>query len=382
MLFGEDPQRVDATARADATAVVNSHNGWAPLEEVIVGAPFHLDYQNDVSFRVFFFGNLRSGLNPNGRGPWVISADSELEKRVRAELEEDLAEFISLLEREDVAVRRPEIPSAAQEFRTPDWTSSSGHSVMPRDMLLVIGNEVIETAPMVRSRYLESNLYKRLLVEYFNRGAKWTVAPRSRLLEENFDFGYVRGEGYDDPLPEEPFYEIMFDGAQVLRLGRDLLFNCSTENHRMGMRWLQRQLGDDYRVHEINITDHHADARMLPLRPGTLLLHREIEEHLLPPFLRDWEIVRYAPPEEDLEPGTYGGRPILASPGLGMNVLSLDEERVVVQDSQAALIRDLDKAGFSPIPCSWRHGRIVGGGFHCMTLDVRRRGGLEDYFSG
>lgn len=53
---------------------------------MIVGALFHLDYQNDIGFRVFFFGNLRSSLNPNGRGPRVISADSELKKRVQADL--------------------------------------------------------------------------------------------------------------------------------------------------------------------------------------------------------------------------------------------------------------------------------------------------------
>ncbi len=294
-MFRENSRHAHGTVQTDTTPVVNSHNGWAPLEEVIVGAPFHLDYGNDVSFRIFFHGNLRSGLNTNERGPWAVSRNSDTEKRVQAELEEDLAAFIELLEGEEIKVRRPEVPSEAQEICTLDWTTKAGHSVMPRDMLLAIGNEIIETAPMVRSRYLESHLYTKLLTEYFNRGTKWTVAPRSRLLEENFDFSYVRGEGYADPLPSEPAYEIMFDGAQVLRLGRDLLFNCSTENHRMGMRWLQRQLGEDYRVHEINITDHHADARMLPLRPGTLLLHQEIELDQLPPFLRNWEIIYYTP---------------------------------------------------------------------------------------
>jgi hypothetical protein len=65
--------------------------------------------------------------------------------------------------------------------------------------------------------------------------------------------------------------KIMFDGAQVFRLGRDLVFNVSTENHRIGARWLARHLGDDYTVHVIEIGDNHIDAKILPLRPGTHL---------------------------------------------------------------------------------------------------------------
>jgi glycine amidinotransferase len=62
-----------------------------------------------------------------------------------------------------------------------------------------------------------------------------------------------------------------------------------------------------------------------------------------------------------------------------MNVLSVDEERVMVDDQEPELIAELERRGFTPIPCRWRHGRLIGGGFHCMTLDVRRNGDLEDY---
>jgi hypothetical protein len=77
--------------------------------------------------------------------------------------------------------------------------------------------------------------------------------------------------------------KIMFDGTQVFRLGRDLVFNVSTENHRMGARWLARHLGDDYTVHVIEIGDNHIDAKILPLRPGTLLVRDCVELDQLPP---------------------------------------------------------------------------------------------------
>src|SRR6185295_12558713 len=38
--------------------VVNSHNYWSPLEEIIVGTSFHLDYSEDLSFKLFFHQNL------------------------------------------------------------------------------------------------------------------------------------------------------------------------------------------------------------------------------------------------------------------------------------------------------------------------------------
>lgn len=356
--------------------VVNSYDEWSPLEEVIVGDPVHLAYDDDVSFRLFFHDNV--GGSSVRTGTWAPSADAPDERRLRAEMAEDLAGFVDLLTTHGVTVRRPDERREAAEIRTADWTSVAGHSVMPRDLLLVVGDEIIETAPMVRSRYFETNLYKTLLVEYFTGGAKWTVAPRSRLREEDFDFGYVRQSGYAGAIPEKPVPEVMFDAAQVLRLGRDLLFNCSTENHRLGMRWLARQLGEDFRLHEVRVTDNHIDARVLALRPGTLLLHEKVQPSQLPEFLRGWDTVRYTPPDTPLA-GLYGDRPVLASAGIGMNVLSLDTERVVVQDDQPELIAALRAKGFEPVPCRWRHGRVIGGGFHCMTLDVRRRGSLESY---
>jgi N-dimethylarginine dimethylaminohydrolase len=73
--------------------------------------------------------------------------------------------------------------------------------------------------------------------------------------------------------------------------------------------------------------------------------------------------------------------PALASESIGMNVLSLAPDRMVVQDIQRQLIKDLETAGITVLPCRWRHGRKLGGGFHCMTLDVRRAGRLQSYLS-
>ena len=46
-----------------------------------------------------------------------------------------------------------------------------GHALMPRDLFLIVGDEIIETSPAVRARYFEADLYKELFNGYFNRGA-------------------------------------------------------------------------------------------------------------------------------------------------------------------------------------------------------------------
>lgn len=64
-----------------------------------------------------------------------------------------------------------------------------------------------------------------------------------------------------------------------------------------------------------------------------------------------------------------------------MNLFMLAPDLAVVERSQTPLIKLLEHNGIRCVPLRWRHGRTLGGGFHCVTLDVRRRGKLEDYSS-
>jgi glycine amidinotransferase len=65
---------------------------------------------------------------------------------------------------------------------------------------------------------------------------------------------------------------------------------------------------------------------------------------------------------------------------LNMNVLTVDEKRVIVDSHHTTTMRAMEKWGFEPIPCKFLHYAAFGGGFHCATLDIRRRGTLESYF--
>ena len=44
------------------------------------------------------------------------------------------------------------------------------------------------------------------------------------------------------------------------------------------------------------------------------------------------------------------------------------------------VIKMIEKEGIDVIPIKMRHSRMMGGGFHCVTTDIRRKGTLQRYF--
>ena len=61
-----------------------------------------------------------------------------------------------------------------------------------------------------------------------------------------------------------------------------------------------------------------------------------------------------------------------ASKWIALNMLSVDSETVIVDANQLDLINNLKNNGITVIPKELRHSRTLGGGFHCVTLDLQR----------
>jgi N-dimethylarginine dimethylaminohydrolase len=152
----------------------------------------------------------------------------------------------------------------------------------------------------------------------------------------------------------------------------------------MGGYWLQRALGDEFRVHFMRDVYYgsHIDSTLVALRPGLVLANPErIDDETIPDFLREWEVI-YSPPMENQarHSATYLEKAI-GSEWIDMNLFSLGPDTVVVDSDQTALITLLETKGMNVVPLKLRHSRMMGGGFHCVTLDTRRRGAMESYFS-
>ena len=52
---------------------------------------------------------------------------------------------------------------------------------------MVIGNEIIESPMAWRSRFFEYRAYRKLMTEYFKKGAIITTAPKPLMTEDLYD---------------------------------------------------------------------------------------------------------------------------------------------------------------------------------------------------
>lgn len=383
---------------------LNSFDEWSTLREVVVGSGLnYATHERDISFDLFLYENI-TGDNDLTRKPWLhppFSPPTSAEAPTRVainprhvdELNEDIAGLITTLESLSVTVHRPtEVGPEPRLTRTPAWSATMLPALNVRDNVIVMGDEIVETPPMMRSRYFENQLLKPILMDYFAQGARWSVMPRPLMTDGSFDFSYVDGTGSpDEPLEpttrpdDSPFHvgiEMMMDAAQILRFGRDVLVNVSTAHHELAYQWLERQFEGRLRLHRIyRLSDDHIDSTILPLRPGLLLARSPQIVDQLPRELQKWDRIYYPEPAVDGFPDYQDDDLIITSRFIDMNVLSIDDSTVIVNAEHVELAKLLESQGITAIPVRHRHRRLFGGGFHCFTVDTVREGGCEDYFS-
>ncbi|MEV5835532.1 inosamine-phosphate amidinotransferase 1 [Nocardia sp. NPDC052112] len=364
---------------------VNSYDEWTRLREVVVGDPAsYTSHPLDTSFRMFYLDNVRPTVNV-GDGRELPIPDQLVH-----ELEEDVEGFVDALTDADVRVLRPQPVTTRTTVASPWWSEPETPPLNVRDQTIVLGDTIVETAPHIRSRMFENDYLKPLFYRYLEQGSGWLAMPRPALARGTLDTSYFDRAGMDlasvtddTETRELPGlgHELIFDGAQCIRLGRDVLVNVANANHQLGFTWLQRVF-PKFRMHRLDaIADSHIDSIVVPLRPGLLMLRSMDYLQSLPEPLQRWDIV--CPPEQDESafPDYNGFGFNLASRYIDINVLSIDEDTVVVNSLCPDLMRTLEKHGLTVIPVRHRHRRLFGGGFHCFTLDTVRDGGFEDYFA-
>jgi glycine amidinotransferase len=379
MFLKEETQPYHAPSEVgDTPCVVNSHNEWDPLEEIVVGRieksifpPRHLYMLGGVPKALYNWLFLVGGWRRWPKKVFIEPAQKELE------------DFVDLLEAEGVTVRRPDIVNHAKSYSTPDWKSKGFTCACPRDCFLVFGNQIIETPMSWRCRYFEGRAYYSLFKEYFEQGAKWTSAPKPPLKDSLYRKDYKiprQGEPLTYVINES---EVVFDAADFIRCGTDIFVTRSNVTNEAGIAWLERHLGDQYRIHRIETLSRqpmHIDTTFVPLGPGKLMINpKYINKDDLPPIVRSWDILE-APRPDRVSGGIVNEIGSMCSTWLNMNVLMLDEQRVVVDRSQVSMIKALKRWGLTPIPSSLKYLGTFGGSFHCVTMDIRRRGTLKSYF--
>lgn len=351
-----------------------SCNEWDPLEEVIVGVV-------EGAIVPEWDAALEATTPPRGRDFFREYGGKPFPEKMILKASEELDGLSRLLTELGIKVRRPELIDFSHTFETPWFQSKGLYAAMPRDVIMVIGDTMVEAPMAWRSRYFETFAYRKLEYEYFKKGARWLAAPKSTMSDSFYNKKYDVGLPYIDG--EKQFVinntEIAFDAADFFRCGKDIFVQKSNVTNDLGIEWVRRQIGSEFTVHLVNFGDMHPmhiDTTIVPLAPGKLLINPSwVREADIPAPLNTWEILKAPEPVNAFDLGLY-----FSSDWLTMNTLSIDEKRIIVEEQEEPFIRALTEWGFEPIPLPFRNFYPFGGAFHCATLDIRRRGKLESYF--
>ncbi|GAA0002128.1 glycine amidinotransferase [Bradyrhizobium diazoefficiens] len=246
---------------------------------------------------------------------------------------------MNTLRKLNVTVHRPmTLDASTVEVRTLAWLAAVVPPLNVRDIALVVGDELIETPPMLRSRYFETQFLKPIFASYFDRGARWSVMPRPLMTNRSFDRSYALSTtgGPTEPIhhpgthPYDVGLEMMWDGAQCLRVGRDLVVNIATKNHAMPCDWLERHLQGRFRIHRAyKLCDSHIDSMVIALAPGPLLVRsREVADYL-PEAMRNWDMIVAPEPTKNSFPAYNDDDLLLSSLYIDVNVLSVAPDVVL-----------------------------------------------------
>ena len=363
--------------------VVNCWNEWDPLKHVILGRAD---------------GTMVQAPEPAIERDWPddgfpLGTYGPLPQEMADKANEQLDNFGKILESRGIRVDRPTPLDFSQTVQTPDWKQASMFGCMPpRDVLITIGNEILEATMSYRSRWYEYLCYRPLLEQYFKEdpNMRWEAAPKPRLAERTYKKDFwkewntlseeeqlERSRNLDWALTE---VEPLFDAADMMRLGKDIIFQPSMVSNMAGADWIRRHF-PDHRVHVMNFkekTQVHIDSTWIPLRPGLILHNRErdaVPEQLKMYEINDWEIVECVQPQR-----MEKARLSYCSIWLSINLLVLNPKTVCVEASETAQMEQLDKLGFEVIPVPYYDVAPFGGGLHCSTTDICREGVCEDYF--
>jgi len=335
--------------------MVSVNNEWGRLREIIVGTidnanmPTHGKDLHCINYAT------ENEIPKDEIGFW--------DSKVYDETFEDLEKLSDLLKDTGVKVHRPTPIDTQKPVSNGYWETTQYYTFCPRDTVTVIGNNILESPMSLRSRQFETDCFRDIFIQKMEQGANWVAAPKPRLL----DSMYQREDLSKITLNN---YEPVFDAANILRCNNDILYLVSNTGNLKGSKWLQNFLGKDYRIHTIeNVYSYiHIDSTIALLREGLCLLNPErVNENNIPEFLKSWDKI-WCPPMVDI--GYH--KAIRASVWIGVNLLSIDENTVIVDNRQQDLIKELKKYNIESLDCKIRHSRTLGGSFHCVTTELLR----------
>lgn len=301
---------------------ISSYNEWDKLRSIVVGSATDANWPvNDPVFK-----------EEKNKTTWTGSAvpSGTVPAHIIDEANQDLEVLATTLKNLGVEVYRP----SHLNFQTHDGM----YNYCPRDRFLVYGDTIVDPAMMYPCRNMELQCYHDIV----DSATNYLYMPRN--------------EG------------MVLDAANICRLGDTWLFLESASGNRKAYDWLCAQF-PNVTIELCNFyAGVHIDSTIVPIREGLVVLNASrVNKDNCPKALEKWDKIWV----EDVVAQKFYNYPY-ASKWIGLNMLSINPNMVMVDHAQTNLIRQLEKHNITAIHMNLRHSRTLGGGFHCVTLDLHR----------
>lgn len=308
--------------------MIYSSNEWNNLKKIIVGTATNAHWPTKCSI---FREQEKTTLWKETPLP-----KNRVDQKIVDESNEDLENLCDVLKKLNVEVVRPDDLNFA-EF-------DGMYNYCPRDRVLIIDDVVIDCPMLFPTRKLEINAIRKYLpsniIQCTDKGA-------------------------------------IFDAANICRLDENILYLISSSGNLRGAKWLQNILGNKYKVHILdNIYNGvHIDSTISPINKNLVVVNGDrINENNLPEVFKNSEIIYIY--NDDINPQGFTNYPY-ASKYIALNFLTVRPNLVICDPNQYTIRKKLEKKGIESIGVNLRHSRTLGGGHHCVTLDLEREQNVD-----
>lgn len=349
----------------------NIWNKWGRLRTIVLGSCY-----NNGFFDCIENEKLRDSLN-----------------RIIKETNEDLDEYQRIMESYGVEVLRVEPPDYTfEDFIDNGLYEPNLNDLIPRpplmarDTHLVIGDKLFSAIPKSRGRWDDNQEYAESIVD---------------LLEE-----------YDNDSGDMIFFPSHWSAIEppsMTVVGKDLYVDLKTSlsHHKETIDTIQSYF-PDIRINELSIGGHN-DGCFHTVKEGAILSILDIQyyDETFPGWdvcflegeawgkVQDFLTVKNKTRGKWwVEDGNYDDSFIDFIDGwlsnwvgyveesvFDVNVVMLDENHMFCSNVDNPLVIEFcKKHDIEMIQIPWRHRFFWDGGLHCLTLDLVRDGGMEDYF--
>ena len=394
----------------------NVWNKWDTLKTVMLGDCYGPNFFTDIK-------------NPKIKSALIQIAE---------ETKEDLEYYENVLKQFGCTVLRPKLDDNDSIL---NYINENGHiqasqgvprsPLQPRDAQLIIGDKLLYTDDDHPAIFNKLFSYNNNFVNFKNKGPVTEKTFYNYRGHDAVDwpsyYDYIENYNANLPLSDcdtivkelddmhhaenNLLHKFPVDAPSITVIGKDIYidtigYTIDTENQEDLLRKFTKTFAE-FRINKLAIGGHN-DGSFHAIKPGAILSLREIQryENTFPNWdvcylpNQSWDKVQgflkiknqvagkwWVPEQEHNDEFTYFVETWLQDwvgyveeTVFDVNVLVLDEHHVCVSNINQQVIDFLKKHNMEPVYVPWRHRYFWDGGLHCITLDLYRNGGQQDYF--